>query len=149
MGAFRTPIALLLTTIPIIAFAQDPVCFSDAVTQPSRRSAWMPEAFSREGVLQTVLLGTTLSLWVSKQDTRARDVFKSDGRWGIGIPAYVLASMTAVARMEDHRHFASDVVAGAFLGVIIGKLVTPADHNRGFPVRICTDSKHAGLQIVC
>ena len=34
--------------------------------------------------------------------------------------AYTLSSGVALARMNDHAHFASDVVAGAFIGTAIG-----------------------------
>ena len=34
--------------------------------------------------------------------------------------AYTLASGVALARMNDHAHFASDVVVGAFIGTAIG-----------------------------
>lgn len=44
--------------------------------------------------------------------------------WRLGLPAYALASVTAMNRMEDRRHFASDVVAGAVLGIVIGRAVT-------------------------
>jgi len=44
--------------------------------------------------------------------------------WKIGAPAYALATLTAMDRMEDRKHFASDVVAGAALGIIIGRAVT-------------------------
>jgi membrane-associated phospholipid phosphatase len=36
--------------------------------------------------------------------------------WVVPVVAYTLASGVALARMNDHAHFASDVVAGAFIG---------------------------------
>lgn len=44
--------------------------------------------------------------------------------WHVGLPAYALATVTAMDRMEDKKHFASDVVAGAVLGIVIGRAVT-------------------------
>ena len=40
--------------------------------------------------------------------------------WVVPVVAYTLASGVALARMNDHAHFSSDVVAGAFIGTAIG-----------------------------
>jgi membrane-associated phospholipid phosphatase len=49
--------------------------------------------------------------------------------WEAGVPAYLLATVTGLARVEGYHHYLSDVVAGATLGVIIGNAVvyTPKD----------------------
>ena len=48
-------------------------------------------------------------------------VFAARSRgWVVPVVAYTLASGVALARMNDHAHFASDVVAGAFIGTAIG-----------------------------
>lgn len=69
--------------------------------------------------------------------------------WKIGVPAYLVASMTAIARMEDHRHYASDVVAGAFLGYAIGRLISPSedDGNTHIPIEIYSGVGKAGVKI--
>jgi hypothetical protein len=41
----------------------------------------------------------------------------------LGIPAYAIAAATAVSRVKSKRHFPSDVLAGAALGVLCGGLV--------------------------
>jgi hypothetical protein len=41
----------------------------------------------------------------------------------LGIPAYALATVTALARVEGYHHYLSDVVGGATLGIIIGNAV--------------------------
>ena len=38
----------------------------------------------------------------------------------IGIPAYLLASITGLSRINDNKHYLSDVIFGAVLGVGIG-----------------------------
>ena len=50
--------------------------------------------------------------------------------WRIAIPAYALAMTTAYARMEDNRHFLSDVVAGAAIGFTVGELVSMRPERR-------------------
>jgi len=46
------------------------------------------------------------------------------------IPTYAVASYVAMSRLHDNRHFASDVVFGAALGVVVGRSVTW--HGRNF-----------------
>jgi membrane-associated phospholipid phosphatase len=50
--------------------------------------------------------------------------------WRTGIPVYTVATYVAMSRLHDNRHFASDVVFGAFDGIIIGRSVTW--HGRNF-----------------
>ena len=40
--------------------------------------------------------------------------------WAAAIPAYALAASTAMGRMEDRKHYLSDVVFGAAVGTSIG-----------------------------
>lgn len=44
--------------------------------------------------------------------------------WQVGIPAYVLASFTGVARVKADKHYVHDVLAGAVLGEASGWLLT-------------------------
>ncbi|MEO6463294.1 MAG: phosphatase PAP2 family protein [Candidatus Eisenbacteria bacterium] len=47
----------------------------------------------------------------------------------VGIPAYALAVATGLGRMEDRKHYLSDVVAGAAIGMAVGKAVAgPNSH---------------------
>ena len=50
--------------------------------------------------------------------------------WRAAVPTYLAASYVAMSRLHDERHFASDVVFGAFDGIIIGRSVTW--HGRNF-----------------
>jgi hypothetical protein len=47
-----------------------------------------------------------------------------------GVPTYLIASYVAASRLHDNRHFASDVVFGAAVGIVIGRSVTW--HGRNF-----------------
>lgn len=53
------------------------------------------------------------------------------GPW-VGIPSYTLASLIALSRIDKNKHFASDTVAGALLGTLIG-LGTAKWHKKKFP----------------
>ncbi len=44
--------------------------------------------------------------------------------WAAAIPAYALAASTAMGRMEDRKHYLSDVVFGAAIGTSIGIAVS-------------------------
>jgi membrane-associated phospholipid phosphatase len=52
------------------------------------------------------------------------------GPW-VGIPSYMLASLVGVSRIDGNKHAASDVVAGAVLGTLIG-LGTAKWHKKEF-----------------
>jgi len=53
--------------------------------------------------------------------------------WRVGIPAYVVASYVATSRIQNRRHYLSDVAFGAALGMIAGRTTTMR-HLRGFEV---------------
>jgi len=44
------------------------------------------------------------------------------GPW-LGIPAYAMATFTALGRMEDRRHYLTDVIFGAAVGIAAGEAV--------------------------
>jgi membrane-associated phospholipid phosphatase len=54
----------------------------------------------------------------------AATVFQQHFGWKAAVPTYLVASYVAMSRLHDERHFASDVVAGATEGIIIGRSVT-------------------------
>ena len=44
--------------------------------------------------------------------------------WKVGAPAYAVATYVAVSRIQEKRHFLSDVAFGASLGIMAGRTVT-------------------------
>ena len=44
--------------------------------------------------------------------------------WKVGVPAYAFASYVAGSRLQENRHYASDVMVGAALGIVSGRAVT-------------------------
>ena len=44
--------------------------------------------------------------------------------WKAAVPTYALATYVAASRLHDNRHFVSDVVFGATVGIIVGRSVT-------------------------
>jgi membrane-associated phospholipid phosphatase len=49
--------------------------------------------------------------------------------WKAGIPAYAVASYVAASRVQTQRHYLSDVMFGAALGIVAGRTV-PIGHGR-------------------
>lgn len=66
--------------------------------------------------------------------------------WKVGVPAYGIAALTALGRVEDRKHFPSDVVAGATIGVIVGESI--AHHGTKFrmPGHLTMGRKGIGLR---
>lgn len=44
--------------------------------------------------------------------------------WRVGVPAYAVASYVAASRIQERRHFLTDVAYGAALGILSGRTVT-------------------------
>lgn len=51
-------------------------------------------------------------------------VLQSDLGWKAGVPAYAIATWVAASRVQMKRHYVSDVVAGAAVGILAGRSVT-------------------------
>jgi membrane-associated phospholipid phosphatase len=53
--------------------------------------------------------------------------------WKAGLPAYAAATYVAASRVQMKRHYLSDVIFGATLGVVAGRTVTmPGGHRMTF-----------------
>jgi membrane-associated phospholipid phosphatase len=51
-------------------------------------------------------------------------VLQREFGWKVGIPAYAVASYIGFSRVEGHRHYVSDVLFGAAIGVMAGRAAT-------------------------
>ena len=54
--------------------------------------------------------------------------------WEVGVPAYLAAGFVGYTRMESRKHYLSDVLFGAGLGIISGRAVYKV-HRRRHPER--------------
>ncbi|MGV3515984.1 phosphatase PAP2 family protein [Luteitalea sp.] len=54
--------------------------------------------------------------------------------WKVGAPAYAVAAYVAASRLQERRHFASDVIFGAGIGIISGRAVTVGRGDNRFAV---------------
>jgi hypothetical protein len=53
--------------------------------------------------------------------------------WKVGVPSYLAASAIGLSRIEYNRHYFSDVLAGATLGIITGRTVVRTNGESGGP----------------
>lgn len=68
--------------------------------------------------------------------------------WKIGVPAYAVAAYVAANRMTDNRHFLSDLVFGAAIGVAAGRTVTLGVGERRFTLVPTVTPGGAGISFV-
>ena len=61
-------------------------------------------------------------------------VLQRDLGWKVGVPAYGLATYVAASRIQDKRHFLSDVTFGAAIGIVAGRSVTIGHGNAKFAI---------------
>lgn len=61
-------------------------------------------------------------------------VLQSRFKWKAGVPAYAAAAWIGASRMQSRRHYLSDVVAGAAVGVLAGRSVTIGHRASRFAV---------------
>lgn len=61
-------------------------------------------------------------------------VLQSHYGWKAGVPAYAVATWIAASRMQTSRHYLSDVVAGATLGILAGRSITIGHGSAKFAV---------------
>jgi membrane-associated phospholipid phosphatase len=54
--------------------------------------------------------------------------------WKAGLPAYAMAGWVAASRVQTGRHYLSDVVAGATLGILAGRAITVGRGSAKFGV---------------
>jgi membrane-associated phospholipid phosphatase len=97
-----------------------------------------------EGMTQAIKLathrtrpdGTTLSFPSGHAASAfaTATVLQSHYGWKAGVPAYAMASWIAASRMQTSRHYLSDVVAGATLGILAGRSITIGHGSARFAV---------------
>ena len=64
--------------------------------------------------------------------------------WKGAVPAYIFSSYVAISRIPARRHWLSDAMFGASVGVIAGRTVTR--HGREFPL-VIAPTAHGGVMV--
>jgi hypothetical protein len=94
--------------------------------------------------------GTTLSLpsGHTAAGFATASVLHSKYGWKAALPAYSVASWIAASRMQSKRHYLSDVIAGATIGIMAGRSVTVGQGAYRFSVAPMPVSGGIGVSLV-
>jgi membrane-associated phospholipid phosphatase len=65
--------------------------------------------------------------------------------WKAGVPAYGLAAYVAASRLSENKHYMSDVLFGAALGIVAGRAVTVGRGASTFALTPIAGPKGAGI----
>ena len=66
--------------------------------------------------------------------------------WKAGLPAYLAASYIGVSRLQENRHYLSDVIFGAAVGIVSGRSLDMRDRTIG--IEPFVSSRGAGMNLV-
>jgi hypothetical protein len=68
--------------------------------------------------------------------------------WKFGVPAYGVATYVAASRVQANRHYISDVIMGAAIGVVAGRTVTIGKHGQAFEISPSLTPGGVGFTII-
>ena len=68
--------------------------------------------------------------------------------WKAGVPAYALATYVAASRLQENRHYLSDVIFGATIGLLAGRTVTVGRGSSRFKVAPLATNGGVGVALV-
>lgn len=63
-------------------------------------------------------------------------ILQHDYGWKVGVPAYAVAGLMGVSRLDANRHFLSDIIVGATIGVVVGHTVGGRLDRQGMQVGV-------------
>ena len=67
--------------------------------------------------------------------------------WKVGVPSMAVASYVAASRMSENRHYLSDVIVGAAIGLAAGQAVTFRLRQARFELAPLASPNGAGVQV--
>jgi len=137
VGGARTQLAAALGTYAVGQFSgQHKVATIGADLIQSQILAQSMTAALKMGVGRTRPDGTQYSFpsGHSSVTFATATVLQRDLGWKVGVPAYGLATYVAASRIQDKRHFLSDVTFGAAIGIVAGRSVTVGSGNGKFAI---------------
>jgi membrane-associated phospholipid phosphatase len=67
--------------------------------------------------------------------------------WKVGAPAYAFAGYVAASRLNESKHYLSDVVFGAAVGILVGRTVTLDVAGARFAVAPILGPRATGVQL--
>ena len=67
--------------------------------------------------------------------------------WKVAVPAYSLAAYVAASRLQENRHFATDIVFGAAVGMVAGRTATVGRGSARFVLSPVASAGVAGVAV--
>ena len=67
--------------------------------------------------------------------------------WKVGIPAFGVASYVAASRLAENKHYLSDVILGAAIGITAGRTVTFGKGSTRFELAPMAAPGGGGVQV--
>jgi membrane-associated phospholipid phosphatase len=67
--------------------------------------------------------------------------------WKVGIPAYTIATYVGASRVVEYRHFATDVIIGASIGLTAGRAVTVNVHRKPLAISPVVGAGTIGVSV--
>jgi membrane-associated phospholipid phosphatase len=148
LGGARTQLAAALATYAVGRVASHP-----------RIASLGADLIRAQIVTQTMTAGIKLSVGRTRPDGTeysfpsghasvtfaTATVLQQNFGWKVGAPAYGLATYVAASRVQDKRHFLSDVAFGAALGIVGGRAVTVGRGDAKFTVAPAAAPGGAGV----
>lgn len=65
--------------------------------------------------------------------------------WKAGIPAYAMASYVGLSRLTDHKHYPSDIIFGATVGILSGRATTFHQYEGTVQITPHASARMAGI----
>ena len=128
-GALATYAAGRITNAPRVAAVGASLVRAQVVAQTTSQAIKLASSRTRpDGTSLSFPSGHTSSAFATAS------VIQSEFGWKAGVPAFAVAGWIATSRVHAKRHYFSDVIAGATVGVIAGRTVTIGSGSARFAI---------------
>ena len=106
--------------------------------------------FVKFSVQRTRPDGTTLSFPSGHTSATfaTATVLQGEFGWKVGVPAYAMAAWIGASRLQSRRHYLSDVITGATIGIMAGRAVTFRAGSSRFALTPVVVPGGAGVNVV-
>jgi len=74
-------------------------------------------------------------------------VLQHDFGWKVGVPAYAAAAFVGGSRLQENRHYLSDVVFGAAIGIASGRAATVGHGSHAFALSPLVEPRAIGIML--
>lgn len=141
-GAFATYAVGRLTGKPAVAQVGADLVRAQLVTQAVTQAVKVAAARNRpDGTHFSFPSGHSAGAFASAA------VLQAHFGWKVGVPAYGLATYVAASRLSENRHYLSDVIFGATVGMMAARTVTLGHGRARFALVPTATARGAGIAL--